>query len=266
MRTYEIGFHIFNVLLKEQKLYPVRMFVDLAAMIARCGVLLVLYHYVFIIRGGEINNLTYQVAAWSIFLYFSFSSLKIRELSKQIMLDVQTGNVEILFSKPISYIGFRSFWQLCYGLLPFIVINLFGVTLMILFIGLPESMQSSFYFFTLLLTFILAIALSIAMYLIVGLLSFWMEDITPVFWMVDKTVMVLGGSYLPVALFPDLMYKIAIFSPFGASKFMTHSVYESWSSMWFQLLFIQFFWVVLLWACAFGIFKLAKIKVSINGG
>jgi len=116
------------------------------------------------------------------------------------------------------------------------------------------------------LTFICGSILSLFLYLIVGLLSFWIEDINPVFWIVDKAVMILGGSYLPIALFPAFMYKIALYSPFGASQFITHTVYESWQTNWYQLVGIQLFWIVLLGLIIYFMFERAKQKVSVNGG
>jgi ABC-2 type transport system permease protein len=97
-------------------------------------------------------------------------------------------------------------------------------------------------------------------------MAFWIEDINPIFWMVDKMVMILGGSYLPVALFPSFMYKIALYSPFGASQFITHTVYESWKTNWFLLISIQIFWIVILSILAYIVFLKARKKVSVNGG
>ena len=86
------------------------------------------------------------------------------------------------------------------------------------------------------------------------------------FWFVDKAVMILGCSYLPVALFPAFMFKIALWSPFGASQFVTHTVSESWQTNWYQLVGIQLFWIVLLGLIVYFMFERAKQKVSVNGG
>jgi len=119
---------------------------------------------------------------------------------------------------------------------------------------------------TVFLIFIGASILSLILYSIVGLLAFWIEGVNPVFWMVDKAVMILGGSYLPVALFPPFMYKLAIYSPFGASQFVTHTVYEQWQSEWLMLVGIQGFWILVLALVVYIMFEKAKEKVSVNGG
>lgn len=246
--------------------YPGRLIADTFALVARCGVLLILYWYVFKLNGGSINGTTYIVVAWSMFFYFAFSTLRLRDISRAIMRDVQSGTVEVLFSKPVSYLGYRIWWQVGSGLYPFLVATVLGSIALWLIIGVPQSMTIGIFLPTMFLVFVGASILSLVVYSIVGLLAFWIEEINPVFWMVDKAVMILGGSYLPVALFPTFMYKLALYSPFGASQFVTHTVYDTWSSEWYLLIGIQVFWILALGLVMALMFKKAREKVSVNGG
>ena len=257
---------ILKTLVKDRLQYPGRLVADTVSVIARCGILLILYWYVFKLNGGIINGTTFLFAAWSILFYFSFSVLRLRDVSSLIMQDVQSGNVEVLFSKPISYLSYRIWWQVGSGIYSFAVVTILAATALALIIGFPPTMIIGIFIPTLALTFFCGSILSLFLYTIVGLLSFWLEDINPVFWIVDKAVMILGGSYLPVALFPALMYKIALYSPFGASQFVTHTVYESWQTNWYQLVGIQLFWIVLLGLIVYFMFEKAKQNVSVNGG
>lgn len=257
---------VISTLVKDRINYPVRLLADTLTNVARCGVLLLLYYYVFNLKGGVINNTTFIVAAWSIFLYFSFMNLGLRNIARLIMADVQSGNVEVLLNKPISYLLYRSWWQIGAGLYPFVLITTLGSLALYFIIGLPETMTIALFLPTLLLTLLLACILSLLIYMIVGLLSFWVIDINPIYWIVDKMVMILGGSYLPVALFPVFLYKISIYSPFGASQLITHSVYESWQTNWYWLVLIQVFWIIVLGIFTFIMFSKVRKKVSINGG
>ncbi|NLA08413.1 MAG: hypothetical protein GX873_01840 [Parcubacteria group bacterium] len=266
MKEIRLTTKILKTLVKDRIQYPDRLFVDTIGIIARCGILLILYWYVFKLNNGVINGTTFLFAAWSIFFYFSFSVLRLRDISREIMKDVQTGNVEVLFSKPISYLSYRMWWQVGSGIYSFVVITLLTVVALIFIIGLPPTMTIGIFIPTLILTFLCGAILSLFLYTIVGLLSFWIEDINPVFWIVDKTIMILGGSYLPIAFFPEFMFKIALWSPFGASQFVTHTVYETWQTNWYQLLGIQLFWIVLLGLVVYFMFEKAKQKVSVNGG
>lgn len=266
MKEIRLANKIIKTLVKDRMQYPDRLIVDTIAVIARCGVLLILYWYVFKINSGTVNGISYVVAAWSMFFYFAFSSLRLRDISRMIMLDVQTGNIEVLFNKPISYLAYRVWWQIGSGLYSFLVLIIFGALALVLIIGLPATMTIGIFLPTFFLALIGASALSLILYFLVGFLAFWIEDVNPAFWIVDKAVMILGGSYLPVALFPPLMYKLALYSPFGASQFITHTVYGSWKSDWLVLIGIQIFWIIVLGGIMFLIFRKAQEKVSVNGG
>lgn len=266
MKEIRLANKIVRTLFKNSIQYSGRLLVDTVGVLSRCWILLILYWYVFKLNNGAINGTGFIFIAWSIFFYFSFSVLRIRDISILIMSDIQSGNIEVLLSKPISYLSYRTWWQVGSGLYSFIVTTILTVIVLIITIGVTNTMTTTIFIPTLILTFICGLALSLLIYSIVGLLSFWIEDINPVYWIIDKTIMILGGSYLPVALFPSFMYKVSLYSPFGASQFVTHTVYESWQTNWYQLIGIQLFWIILLSLIVYFMFEKAKQKVSVNGG
>lgn len=266
MKEIRFGFNIFKFLLKDSLHYPSRVVVETIGVLARCGILLLLYSYVFRINGGSIHDTTFVVVAWSMFLYFVVSVLRIRGIASKIMNDVRTGNIEMLLSKPIRYVLYRMWWQIGSGLYPFLVIATGGTLAMVLLVGVPETMTSGLFLITFLITFLLGIFLALCLYTAVGLFAFWMEDISSLFMVIDKAVMVLGGSYLPIALFPKVMYTIAVWSPFGASMFATHTVYDSWSVEWYNLVGIQAFWLLVFVAIVYFMFQRAQKRVFVNGG
>jgi len=266
MKEVRLANKIIVTLIKDRIHYPARLLVDTIAMVARCGILLILYWYVFNLNNGTINHTTFNVIAWSIFLYFVFSSLRLRDISRAIMKDVQSGNVEVLLNKPVSYILYKIWWQIGDGLYQFAMMTVLGSITLFFIIGVPETMKIALFLPTLFLVTIGAIILTLIVYAIVGVLAFWIEDIDPIFWIVDKAVMMLGGSYLPVALFPTIMYKIALYSPFGASQFMTHTVNESWASSWYTLIGIQIVWILILGIVLYAMYVEARKKISVNGG
>ena len=93
-----------------------------------------------------------------------------------------------------------------------------------------------------------------------------MEDIKPLHAIIDKSIMILGGSYLPIALFPPLLYKVSIWSPFGASQFITHIVYNNWEDNFLKMISLQIFWIVLLGLLLYLIYKRAEKALTVNGG
>jgi len=71
---------------------------------------------------------------------------------------------------------------------------------------------------------VLAAALLVALYLWIGLLAFWLQDVSPVFWVTQKLMFVFGGLMLPLAMYPSAMQKAAAFTPFPVMLFAPASI------------------------------------------
>jgi viologen exporter family transport system permease protein len=61
-----------------------------------------------------------------------------------------------------------------------------------------------------------ASALITALYLVIGLLAFWLHDVAPVYWLWQKLMFVLGGLMLPLELYPRFIQRAAMLTPFPA--------------------------------------------------
>ena len=59
-----------------------------------------------------------------------------------------------------------------------------------------------------------AAALMTALYLWIGLLAFWLQDISPIYWVWQKLMFVLGGLMLPLDLYPGFIQRAAVLTPF----------------------------------------------------
>jgi ABC-2 type transport system permease protein len=51
---------------------------------------------------------------------------------------------------------------------------------------------------------------------LIGLLAFWLEDVSPLYWLWQKAMFVLGGMFVPLALYPEWLRLVALWSPFSA--------------------------------------------------
>jgi len=114
---------------------------------------------------------------------------------------------------------------------------------------------------------VLAAALLTALYLGIGLLAFWLQDISPVYWVWQKLMFVLGGLMLPLELYPLFIQRAAAFTPFptllaAPASFMLGTPLVSPGALAGTLV---------LWggATAFAVswmFRRAVSTVTINGG
>jgi ABC-2 type transport system permease protein len=53
-----------------------------------------------------------------------------------------------------------------------------------------------------------------ALHVWIGLLAFWLQDVSPVYWVWQKLLFVLGGMMLPLHLYPELVQRLAALTPF----------------------------------------------------
>ena len=104
------------------------------------------------------------------------------------------------------------------------------------------------------------------MYGIIGLMAFFIQDNRPIHWIVDKFVMILGGSYLPISMFPKILKIAAFYSPFGAINFATSTVYASWENEYLIRIGLQIAWIIIFGNLLFFVYNKTKKKAMVNGG
>ena len=65
----------------------------------------------------------------------------------------------------------------------------------------------------------LALLLDGLIAVLIGLLAFWIEEVTPAFWIYQKLLFTVGGMFLPLEMFPDWLRRVAGWLPF---QFITY--------------------------------------------
>src|SRR5262249_4400205 len=127
---------------------------------------------------------------------------------------VRRGDVVSQLGRPVSYTG--STFAEALGLLAVRapVLGLTAFVCAFAFTGWTPSLGSLAWVVPLGLA---GSALITALYLLLGLLAFWMSDISPVWWVCQKLMFVLGGLMLPLDLYPAFVRRIAQFTPFPAA-------------------------------------------------
>ena len=244
----------------------IKIFVDLIITFARFAIVVSLYSYLFIYKGGTIMNVNLQTVAWAMFLYYVFLYINPRNMSADIQKDIQTGKIEIILSKPVNYIFYKLGEFLGSKFFTFIVCSLIGSIAMIAILDIPPNILSLHFLITFPVVLLLSFIISFELFAIIGFMSFWIEDVNPIKWITDKSIMILGGAYFPVALFPDILKKISLYSPMGASQFVSYSAYTNWINIYLKMFAIQIFWILILGYILYLIEKRAFLKFSVNGG
>jgi len=114
---------------------------------------------------------------------------------------------------------------------------------------------------------LLAAAVLSGLYVGLGLLSFWLTDATPVYWVTQKLLFTLGGLMLPLALYPEWVQRVAFVTPFpallsGPAGF----VIGASPSEAGELLLRLAFWGVLIFATVHVMFWRGTRSLQVNGG
>ena len=265
MKNAKFALKTIKIFMKNQMQNKTYVILDVINMIARCLVVFLLYGYVFEINSGNIKGASYIETLWSMFIYFCIMTLNVRKIHKLIMDDVRSGNVEMFLINPVNYVVLTFYKIIGQGVYSFGLISILGGIAMAIFVGIP-NVDWMVFIPTFIITLILGVILALFMYSIIGLLAFYMQDIRPVYWITDKLVMILGGSYLPVAFFPPLMKFFALISPFGAVNFASSTVYASWGDEFLVRILIQIGWIAIFGALLVFIYKCVRKKAMINGG
>ena len=265
MKRISFSLTVIKIFMKNQMQNRTYILLDIFNMVSRCLLVFLLYAYVFSLNDGIINDVDLKTVLWSMFIYFCVMTLNIRKIHRLIMDDVKNGNVEMFINKPVNYVLLSFYKTIGQGLYSFIVISILGIIAMVLFVGAPD-LNLAIFIPTIIITIILGQFLGLIMYSIIGILSFFMQDVRPIYWITDKFVMVLGGSYLPIALFPPFMKALAYISPFGAVNFASSTVYDFWNNEFIIRISMQIGWIVLFGLILIYVFGKAKEKAMINGG
>jgi viologen exporter family transport system permease protein len=177
---------------------------------------------------------------------------------------IRRGDVACRLGRPVSYVG--SMFAEAIGLLA-VRLPLLAATAWVCafaFTGWKPPLASLAWT----LPFGVAAAMLItAMCLWIGLLAFWLEDVAPVFWVVQKLLFVFGGLMLPIELYPRAMQTVAAWTPFpsmlaGPASFVLKQSSGGWQALAARLLA----WGALTAVAVWWQFRRASATLTINGG
>src|SRR5215471_16534129 len=125
--------------------------------------------------------------------------------------EIRRGDVIYQLGRPVSYLG--SAFAEGLGLLA-VRAPVLGATAFVCAFTLTARMPSPRALLLVAPFGLAAAALITTMYLVIGLLAFWLDDVSPLYWIWQKLMFVLGGLMLPLELYPELMQRAAWFTPF----------------------------------------------------
>lgn len=256
----------FMLALRDAVLYPARSFAMVSTAGIRMFFIFIIYSYVFTYIGSPKPGITLAITLASLALYQVMNAVTFRKVFYRILRDIQRGDVEIALTRPQSYILRLCTEHVGFAILLIVPSLLLACVILYFYVGittLPATLTSVVWGIILAA---LGIALSACIFICASLPALWINDAEPFIMIIDKSVMLLGGAFIPVALMPSWLATIALYSPFGAVMFVTHMFTPDFMSHVQQLVLLQLVWICIIGYGAYILFKLGIRKISINGG
>lgn len=257
---------VYFISLKETLYYPKKLQTAAIVVPFRVFLMLLIYRYAFKYLGKSINGINADIAVWSISVYQILLFTQFRGIFKTINEEIKKGSFETQFNKPYHYLIYKFWEHLGKGLANLLISLVIVIPLLLLLTG---GLPTSFDFKGIVGSLSLIIGgtlVSAMVYILTAIPAFWIDDAQPFYWIVDKSILIFGGAFVPIALLPKSFQTFANLTPFGAPMFATQLFYPGFSEHWFLLFVVQIFWIIVLLLAISILFTKAQLKLSINGG
>jgi ABC-2 type transport system permease protein len=182
--------------------------------------------------------------------------------------DVRTGNIAYFLTRPVPYVWMR--FAEGAGALAGMLLLYFtaGTAFLYLFIGgWPDTGAASVIAGLVGLT--IASLLHLLFQVCCGLSAFWTQDAIFVYHVYHRLILVLGGTYIPLSLYPDFLSgDVLRFLPFSAMVNGPGGLIFSGNLLaeFLELIALQCFWLMAVALLAQTIYNACLKIVEVNGG
>jgi ABC-2 type transport system permease protein len=178
---------------------------------------------------------------------------------------VRAGDLAYTLARPLSY----PFFQVANSLgnsAPRFVLNLLTASVVV-FAGMGHLAGSLPGLAAFLALAALALLLDALVAVLLGLAAFWLEEVTPLYWIYNKLLFTIGGMFLPLELFPGPLQQVVRWLPF---QFITYAPARAFVK--FDPAFVlqtaagQALYIALLAGLVLLVWRLAQRRLVVHGG
>jgi ABC-2 type transport system permease protein len=225
-----------------------------------------LWRYLYSDPSKLINGYNMEQMTWYVIITeILWSTLGGRKFCTKISNDVKSGNVAYNINKPYNYILYCLSTHIGDITIKAIVYTIIGMLTGLLFLkGFPNLNILSI--LVIIISGILATVISILILTCIGLVSFFIEDSSPLYWVYSKIILVLGTIF-PIEYFPKIMQTFLYYSPvyvvcYGPARLF---VSFNWMSA-LKVILAQLIYIALAYCVCYLIYQKGVKKINVNGG
>jgi ABC-2 type transport system permease protein len=179
--------------------------------------------------------------------------------------DVRTGRLAVHLLKPLSYLLYRLSSTLGERAVRFTINLLAGALVAITFVGsiqiTPQAIAMT------MIALPLAFVLDFLASFMVGLGAFWLESTTGLWLIYTRLNLILGGTILPIDIFPESIQQVMRLLPFSSIVYGPARILVSSDEMFFsEIIARQLVALIILAAALAALQRMALRRLHANGG
>ncbi len=214
-----------------------------------------------LINGYNMEQMTWYVIVTEIL----WMTLGGRKLCNKISSDVKSGNIAYNINKPYNYITYCLATHLGDMAIKGTVYALLGILVGYLFLGsFPDVSVLSI--ILVIITSIGALIISTLLITSIGLISFFIEDSGPFYWVYSKFILVLGTIF-PIEYFPTILQKILSFSPVYVVSYGPAKLWVDFSfDKAFFIILAQIIYIIIAYGICYLVYRKGVRRINVNGG
>lgn len=225
-----------------------------------------LWQYLYSDSNELINGYSMTQMVWYVIITeILWSCLGGRKLCTRICNDIKSGNIAYNLCKPYSYIGYVLSSHLGSIIIKIGIYTFLGMVIGLCFLGsFPKLSILSIVF--ILFSSILSLVISTLFVLMIGLLSFKIEDAQPFYWIYSKFILIVGTLF-PIEFFPTAIQPILSYSPIFAICYGPAKLFVHFDILYaLEVITIQIIYLLIAYFICLILYKRGVKKLNVNGG
>ena len=257
---------IFKSELMSNLQYTFNIFIGFIGYLIMLFILFNLYRYLYSDPSEVINGYTINQMVWYvIFTEILWSVSGGRKFVQKISDDVRGGNIAYNINKPYSYIGYSLASHAGESFLKAIIYTLLAMIMGYIFLGTFPTLNILSILAIILVSF-LALIIGNLSVIAIGLLSFKIEDSSPVYWLYSKLILIFGTIF-PIEYFPKWLQPILNYSPVYVTTYGPARLFVNFNfDAFLNILLFQVIYLILIYLLCLLMYKKGVKNLNVNGG
>jgi len=186
----------------------------------------------------------------------------------QISEEIRNGQLNKYLLKPVSYLGYRLSLVLSNKIVYISVVTIPLTIGLFFFRYYFPAPANPLFLFLFIISLLLTLVMNFLLSFCIGLISFWMLEVSTLFFIFYGLQYFLSGGLFPLDLLPEPIYAVMKLLPFYYQAFFPVSMYmgKFTTQEIVQAMLIQFLWVIIIYLIAKLLWYRGLKRYSAAGG